>query len=139
MRPPPGSENVSPSSGVPTRIVTAAIMLTKPTAAPGASGRTRAAPANEGANGIPAASPTTAAPATASANGVAANSAIVPAADTTKLARTTAGRSTSRPPAGREMTPRKRISPPAIPAVASVDAYLDYAQWFIEEVKPRVG
>ena len=71
MRPSPGSENVSPSSGVPTRIVTAAIMLTKPTAAPGASGRTRAAPANDGANGIPAASPTTAAPATASANGVA--------------------------------------------------------------------
>jgi probable F420-dependent oxidoreductase len=27
----------------------------------------------------------------------------------------------------------------AIPAVASVDAYLDYAQWFIEEVKPRAG
>ena len=27
----------------------------------------------------------------------------------------------------------------AIPAVGSVEAYLDYAQWFIEEVKPRVG
>ncbi len=27
----------------------------------------------------------------------------------------------------------------ATPDVASVDAYLDYAQWFIEEVKPRVG
>ena len=27
----------------------------------------------------------------------------------------------------------------AIPEVASIDAYLDYAQWFIEEVKPRVG
>ena len=27
----------------------------------------------------------------------------------------------------------------AIPAVASAQAYLDYAQWFIEEVKPRVG
>ncbi len=26
-----------------------------------------------------------------------------------------------------------------IPEVANVDAYLDYAQWFIEEVKPRVG
>ena len=78
MRPSPGSENVSPSSGVPTRIVTAAIRLTKPIAAPGASGRTRAAPANAGANGSPAASPTTTAPATASANGDATASAAGP-------------------------------------------------------------
>jgi probable F420-dependent oxidoreductase len=27
----------------------------------------------------------------------------------------------------------------ALPAVRDIDAYLDYAQWFIEEVKPRVG
>ena len=27
----------------------------------------------------------------------------------------------------------------ALPPVSSVDAYIDYAQWFIEEVKPRVG
>jgi probable F420-dependent oxidoreductase len=27
----------------------------------------------------------------------------------------------------------------ALPAVADSEAYLDYAQWFIEEVKPRVG
>lgn len=27
----------------------------------------------------------------------------------------------------------------ALPAVAGIEAYLDYAQWFIEEVKPRVG
>ena len=27
----------------------------------------------------------------------------------------------------------------AIPAVSSIEAYLDYAQWFIEEVKPRVS
>ena len=25
-----------------------------------------------------------------------------------------------------------------IPPVADVDAYLDYAQWVIEEIKPRV-
>ncbi len=27
----------------------------------------------------------------------------------------------------------------AVPAVSDIEAYLDYAQWFIEEVKPRVG
>jgi len=34
-------------------------------------------------------------------------------------------------------------SPVPVPTTAasnaSIDAYLDYAQWFIEEVKPRVG
>jgi hypothetical protein len=27
----------------------------------------------------------------------------------------------------------------AVPALADVEAYLEHAQWFIEEVKPRVG
>src|SRR3954447_14857698 len=60
-RPSPGSENESPTSGVPTRIVAAAAMLTSPTAAPGASGRRRAASVKAAANGSPAARPTTAA------------------------------------------------------------------------------
>src|SRR6185312_10959728 len=102
MSPSPGSENVSPSSGVPTRIVTAAIRLTKPIAAPGASGRTRAAPANAGANGSPAASPTATAPATAIGNGDATASAAVPAADARKLARRIPIRPMRRPPSGRE-------------------------------------
>ena len=44
----------------------AATMLTAPIAAPGASGRSRCAPASAGANGMPAASPTTAAATTIS-------------------------------------------------------------------------
>ena len=55
MRPSPGSENVRPTSGVPTTITSEARAFTKPTAAPGASGRAAAAPANAIANGIPAA------------------------------------------------------------------------------------
>src|SRR5256885_17319 len=60
MRPSPGSENVSPTSGVPTTITNDASALTKPTAAPGASGRAAAAPPNALANGSPAPGPTTA-------------------------------------------------------------------------------
>ena len=52
MRPSPGSENVSPTSGVPATITSDAHALTKPTAAPGASGRAAAAPVNAIANGI---------------------------------------------------------------------------------------
>ena len=102
MRPSPGSENVRPRSGVPTRIVTAAIMFTSPTAAAGASGRKRAAPANAGANGIPAATPMTAAAAMASGKGFAIASTATPAPETRKLARMMPGRSISRPPSGRD-------------------------------------
>ena len=62
VRPPPGSANERPSSGVPTRATTLAAPLTSPTAAAEASGRASAAPVNAGANGIPAARPTSAAP-----------------------------------------------------------------------------
>src|SRR6185437_3126135 len=58
MRPSPGSEKVSPTSGVPATITSDAQALMKPTAAPGASGRARAAPVNAIAKGKPAARPT---------------------------------------------------------------------------------
>src|SRR5206468_8715324 len=61
MRPSPGSENVSPTSGAPATITSDAHALTKPTAAPGASARVAAAPVNAFANGTPAARPTSAA------------------------------------------------------------------------------
>ena len=90
IRPSPGSENVRPTSGVPTRIVRAANMLIIPTAAPGASGTSRAAPASDAANGSPAASPTTTAAAIANGNGLPIASTATAPPPTRKLRRSEA-------------------------------------------------
>ena len=79
-----------------------AARFTSATAAAGASGRRRCAPANAPANGTPAANPRSVAPATATGNGRVTTSRPMPAAATRKLARITPGRPISRPPSGRE-------------------------------------
>ena len=110
---------MSPTSGVPTRMVRAANMLTIPIAAPGASGTSRAAAAKHGANGNPAAKPTTAAAAIASGSGFAIASTATPPPPTRKLSRSRPRCPARRPPSGREATPAKSVRPPAIPATCS--------------------
>ncbi len=95
-------------------MVTAAVMLTNPTAAPGASGRMRAAPANAGANGNPAASPTARRRAIASASGEArASRPVAEPADQEARAQKRGVALVGGPPSGRVMMPRKRVSAPA--------------------------
>ena len=96
-----------------------AARLTAPTAAAGASGRRRCAPANADANGTPAARPTIAAAMIASGSGRAIASRPIAKPPTTKLICTTRGRSSSRPPAGRDTTPRNSTSPPTSPATCA--------------------
>src|SRR5207248_2557625 len=120
MRPSPGSENVSPTSGVPATITSEAQALMKPTAAPGAAGRARAAPVNAIANGTPAARPTTAAAITSSAYGRGRARTIAPAPASTRLAATHDGASARRssgPPAARVKKPRRSVSDPATAAL----------------------
>jgi hypothetical protein len=119
MRPSPGSENVSPTSGVPATITSDAHALMKPTAAPGESGRAAAAPVNAIANGTPAASPTTAAVATSATSGSGNARTTAPAPPRTRLAATqreASGRRRSEPPAARVKKPSNRVSDPATDA-----------------------
>src|SRR5581483_780639 len=119
MRPSPGSENVRPTSGVPTTITNDASALTKPTAAPGASGRAAAAPVNAIANGIPAASPTIADAATRPASGSGAASATAAAPPATRLPatqRAAVGRLRIEPPTIRVKKPRRSVSEPTADA-----------------------
>ena len=91
IRPDPVRENVRPTSGVAATISRLPHMLIIPTAAPGASGRARAAPANAGANGMPAAMPRVTAETTASATGPEAARPTLAAAPAARLAPTRAG------------------------------------------------
>ena len=93
--------------------------FTKPTAAPGASGRAAAAPANAIANGIPAASPTTAEAATSPASGSGVASAITAAPPATRLPAThrdALARLRMEPPAMRVKKPRSSVSEPTAAA-----------------------
>ena len=119
MRPSPGSENVSPTSGVPATITSDAHALMKPTAAPGASGRACAAPVNAIAKGTPAASPTIAATTTSVQNGSGSASTTAPRPPSTRLAATqreASIRRSSGPPAARVKKPSSSVSEPAIDA-----------------------
>ena len=92
-RPSPGErEAEAERAACPTSTTRFAAVLTRPTAAAGASGRVAAAPVNEGENGMPAPSPTSRAPSAASQTGSAATSARVPATPARMLAATTAPR-----------------------------------------------
>ena len=120
MRPSPGSENVSPSSGVPTRIVDRRDHVHEPDR--GAAGRPAAAaarrrtPARTGCPQRCRRPPPRRSRAAAASRSRAARSR---RPETTKLARMIAGRSISRPPSGREITPRNSTRPPASPATCS--------------------
>src|SRR5258706_71846 len=106
--PSPGSEKVRPTSGTPATTASAAQPLTKPTAAPGESGRAAAAPVNAIAKGTPEASPTTAAAATSPASGSGSARAIAARPPTTRLAATqrpASGRRRGRPPTTRGNKP----------------------------------
>lgn len=98
--------------------------LTRAPAAPGASGRVRAAAVKTGEKGIPAAKPTANAATAERATAPAAASTAVPAAPPTRLPMT-AGRTAAdawtalQPPSGRENAPETSVSAPIRAAVRS--------------------
>ena len=122
VRPSPGSENDSPSSGVADEDRRTPTVLTNPTAAAGASGRLTAAPVNDGREGDPSGDPDQRGPerlrAPAAAPPRAARCPRRPRPGSAPTARRTSpGRACRiQPPSGRVTTPSTSVSAPITPA-----------------------